>query len=301
MFRRPRTWPIRSPCSAAGTGASFVGTNPITGLPISNGIPAVFTASNFFAAGTTITNISGTTVTLSSNAISPGCQSYVLPDPSPGTVLNNLPITFVTAGTVAATTCPMIQFSTRGGASTDPNDGSLWLFGEFAKNRFSSIPGPGQWGTSVANYPLSFPAVDPYNNDNTYFQDVQPGNGFFTWIQIAKNLGLAQPSATGPCVVNNGGTPLQSPPVSGTTPTPSPSTLSCPYFGPTATVNRAEMAYWVVRGQMDDPQGWLTSSPRVAIRLRIPLTRARLLISVRPSAPFLTSPDQPGVGSATSK
>jgi hypothetical protein len=236
--------------TAAPTCSSFVGVNPITGLPISNGIPITFTAAGFFAAGTTITNISGTTVTLSANAILPA--GVVLPVGV--TTINNLPVTFITASSAAQTTCPMIQFSTRGGASTDPNDGSLWLFGEFAKNRFSTIPGPGQWGTSVANYPLSFPAVDPYNNDNTFFQDVQPGNGFFTWIQIAKNLGLAQPSATGPCVVNNGGTPLQNPPVSGTTPTPSPSTLSCPYFGPTNTVNRAEMAYWVVRGQMDDPQ-----------------------------------------------
>ena len=63
-------------------------------------------------------------------------------------------------GTTAQVTCPIIPFSQRGGASTDPNDGSLWLYGEFAKNRLSTIPGPGQWGTSVANYALSFPAVD---------------------------------------------------------------------------------------------------------------------------------------------
>ena len=218
--------------SAAPTLTSFVGVNPLTGLPISNGLPVVFTASNFFAAGTTITNINGTTVTLSSNAIAPAGSGIAA-----GTVLNNLPITFVTANSVAQVTCPMIPFSARGGASTDPNDGSMWLFGEFAKNRLSTIPGPGQWGTSVANYPLSLPAVDPYNNDNTYFQDVQPGNVFFTWIQIAKNLGIAVPSATGPCTVNNGGTPLQNPPVAGTTPNPSPSALVCPYFNPTATVS----------------------------------------------------------------
>ena len=235
--------------SAAPTIGSFVGVNPLTLLPISNGIPVVFTATNFFAAGTTITNINGTTVTLSSNAIAPAGTGIAA-----GTVLNNLPITFVTSGTAASVTCPMIPFSARGGASTDPNDGSMWLFGEFAKNRLSTIPGPGQWGTSVANYPLSLPAVDPYNNDNTYFQDVQPGNVFFTWIQIAKNLGIAVPSATGPCTVNNGGTPLQNPPVAGTTPSPSPSTLVCPYFNPTATVTRAEMAYWVVRSQMDETQ-----------------------------------------------
>jgi hypothetical protein len=150
----------------------------------------------------------------------------------------------------------MIQWSTRGGAATDPNDGSLWLFGEFAKNRFSTVPGPGQWGTSVANYALSFPAVDPYGNDNTYFQDVQPtgspNSSFFTWIQLAKNLGLAVPSATGPCTINNGNTPILQPPASGTLPVPSPSTLGCPYFGPDTIVTRAEMAYWVVKSIMDE-------------------------------------------------
>jgi len=100
-------------------------------------------------------------------------------------------------------TCPVIAFGNRGGASTDPNDGSLWLYGEFAKKRFSqSNSGPGAWGTSVANYALDFPSTDPYNNDNSYFVDVQPGavsatnpfgNQFFTWIQIAKNVGIGFP------------------------------------------------------------------------------------------------------------
>jgi hypothetical protein len=152
----------------------------------------------------------------------------------------------------------MIPFSARGGASTDPNDGSLWLYGEFAKNRLSTVPGPGQWGTSVANYALSFPAVDAYNNDNTYFQDVQatgsPDSSFFTWIQIAKNLNLAVPAATGPCTINNGGTPVLQPPAPGTLPVPSPSTLGCPYFAPDTVVTRQEMAYWIVRGQMDEAQ-----------------------------------------------
>src|SRR6185369_4435562 len=133
-----------------------------------------------------------------------------------------------------------------------PNDGSLWLYGEFAKNRLSTIPGPGEWGTAVANYPLTFPATDTYNNDNTFFQDVQPGNVFFTWIQIAKNVGLAQPALTGPCTINNGGTPIQQPPAPGTTPQPGTTQLICPYFGPDTIVTRAEMAYWVVRSQMDE-------------------------------------------------
>ena len=100
-------------------------------------------------------------------------------------------------------TCPVITFGTRGGASTDPNDGSLWLYGEFAKKRFSqSNSGPAVWGTSVANYALDFPSTDAYNNDNSFFVDVQPGaasatnpfgNPFFTWIQIAKNVGIGFP------------------------------------------------------------------------------------------------------------
>jgi hypothetical protein len=189
-------------------------------------------------------------VTLSANASNP------LPGQPAGLSTTNVPVNFITSGTSAAVTCPIIPFSVRGGASTDPNDGSLWLYGEFAKNRLSTVPGPGQWGTSVANYALSFPAVDAYNNDNTYFQDVQPAgspnSGYFTWIQLAKNLGLAVPSATGPCTINNGGTPILQPPAPGTTPNPSPSVLGCPYFGPDTIVTRAEMAYWVVKSQMDE-------------------------------------------------
>jgi hypothetical protein len=173
---------------------------------------------------------------------------------SPKPCASNLPASVVTSD--AATLCPMIPFSQRGGASTDPNDGSLWLYGEFAKNRFAGIPGPGQWGTAVANYPLNLMATDTYYNDNTFFQDVQPGSTFFTWIQIAKNVGLAQPAATGPCNINNGGNPpILQPPAPGQPPTPGTGTLICPYFikpGDTGVVTRAEMAYWVVRSQMDD-------------------------------------------------
>ncbi len=216
-----------------------------------DGLPVSFTPIGVFPAGTTIANISGNTVTLTNPAVSP------LPGQAGGVTSSSLPFNFSTAGSPAAVTCPIIPFSARGGASTDPNDGSLWVYGEFAKNRLSTIPGPGQWGTSVANYPLSFPAAtDAYGNDNTYFQDVQPSgspdSAFFTWIQLAKNLGLAVPSATGPCTINNGAAPILQPPVSGSTPNPSPSTLGCPYFGPDTVVTRAEMAYWVVKAQMDE-------------------------------------------------
>src|ERR1022692_3319787 len=235
-----------------GTAADFTTFPQLNGIPINNGIPVVFTASGLFPVTTTIINIVGTTVTLSNPATAP------LPGLAAGVTSTNLPINFVTAGSTAAVTCPIIPFSSRGGASTDPNDGSLWLYGEFAKNRLSTIPGPGQWGTSVANYALSFPATDAYGNDNTYFQDVQPtgspDSSFFTWIQLAKNLGLAVPSATGPCTINNGVPPILQPPAPGNPPTPGTPTLGCPYFGPDTIVTRAEMAYWVVKAQMDEAQ-----------------------------------------------
>ena len=214
-----------------GTGivacSSFFGDpalNPqLNGVPVNNGIPVTFTfnlGGNIFPVGTTIINIVGNTVTLSNRALPfPG---QPLPPATGLTATTNVPLNFLTTGSSAAVTCPMIPFSSRGGASTDPNDGSLWLFGEFAKNRLSTIPGPGQWGTSVANYALSFPAVDPYNNDNTYFQDVPSTSVFFTWIQIAKNLGLAVPSsisAAGPAGCSTvGNPPIQQPPPSGNAP-----------------------------------------------------------------------------------
>jgi len=235
-----------------GTPADFTAFPQLNGVPINNGIGVNFAASGLFASGTTIINIVGNTVTLSAAATAP------LPGLAAAVTSTNLPLNFLTNGSAASVTCPIIPFSARGGASTDPNDGSLWLYGEFAKNRLSTIPGPGQWGTSVANYALSFPATDAYGNDNTYFQDVQPtgspDSSFFTWIQLAKNLGLAVPSATGPCTINNGLPPILQPPAPGTLPTPSPSTLGCPYFGPDTIVTRAEMAYWVVKAQMDETQ-----------------------------------------------
>jgi hypothetical protein len=236
---------------STGSNAGQAGPiNSLNGAIIDNGIPVTFFTKDLLSG--TIINIVGNVVTLSNPAAAP------LPGLLAGVTTTNVPVTFITSGTSAAVTCPIIPFSARGGASTDPNDGSLWLYGEFAKNRLSTVPGPGQWGTSVANYALSFPATDPYGNDNTYFQDVQPtgspNSSFFTWIQIAKNLGIAVPSATGPCTINNGNTPILQPPAPGTTPTPSPSTLGCPYFGPDTIVTRAEMAYWVVKAQMDETQ-----------------------------------------------
>ncbi len=241
--------------TGSNSGTQSVPIPQLNGAVIDNGIPVVFIANSIFNGTTSIINIVGNVVTLSG---APGTGGF-LPPGAPITNTANIPINFNNgSGSAATVVCPLIPFSQRGGASTDPNDGSLWLYGEFAKNRLSTIPGPGQWGTSVANYALSFPATDPYNNDNTYFQDVQPtgspDSSFFTWIQLAKNLGLAVPSATGPCTINNGGTPILQPPSSGSSPSPSPSQLGCPYFGPDTVVTRAEMAYWVIKAQMDEAQ-----------------------------------------------
>jgi hypothetical protein len=151
----------------------------------------------------------------------------------------------------------MIPFSARGGAATDPNDGSLWLFGEFGKNRLASIPGFGVWGTSVANYSLTFQATDIYGNDNAYFTDVPPTNPQFTWIQIAKNNGLTQAvlvpaPANGICA--GGVTPIIAPPPPGTPPGTPGTGITCPTFGPDVNITRSEMARWIVLGQMDEQQ-----------------------------------------------
>ena len=140
-------------------------------------------------------------------------------------------ITTAITNTGGTGTSPIIPWSVRGGASTDPNDGSLWLFGEFAKNRLATASSPGQWGTSVANYSLAFPASDLSGSGNSYFTDVPPSSPNFTWIQIAKNNGITPPGIGG-C----GGS------------------LICPAFQPDAYITRSEMARWVVRAQMDDTQ-----------------------------------------------
>jgi hypothetical protein len=166
------------------------------------------------------------------------------------TTMNYLnPVTGVTRG-------DLIPFGFRGGASTDPNDGSLWLYGAFAKVRESNVIGPGQWGTRVANYALDFPATDLYNNDNSYFADVPPGAGFFTWIQIAKNIGIASSKGAVTCPATPPGNPPLVPPVTGNSSggtTPSAG-ITCGSFGPDDVVTRSEMAKWVVLSQMDECQ-----------------------------------------------
>jgi len=159
-------------------------------------------------------------------------------------------------------TCAVIPFGTRGGASTDPNDGSLWMYGAFAKKRIGQQgAGPGQWGTALANYALDFPATDPYNNDNSYFADVPSSYPFFTWIQIARNQGIAVAKSSGSqfCPANAGGNPPVLPPPTGNSNPPTGNTTSgnpqnCSIFGPTDLVTRSEMARWIMLAQMDQAQ-----------------------------------------------
>jgi hypothetical protein len=116
----------------------------------------------------------------------------------------------------------IVPFGIRGGAATDPNNLGQWLYGAYAKGRFASIPGIGQWGTYVAHYPLSFPIRDPYNNLNVTYNDVQPGHPHFTFVQIAKQTEI------------------------------DPGSRTATTFNPSGTVLRRDMAKWVVRAQMDE-------------------------------------------------
>lgn len=189
----------------------------------------------------------------------PGDDAYDTPgnylDPYTGVVISQVTNTQV-CPTAPTTPCPIIPFGPRGSGATDPNDGSLWNYGEFAKQRSAFIPGPGHWGTSVSNYQLDFPTIDPYGNDNTFFADVPASNLFFTWIQIAKNIGIAQGTTTTTNCPPNAGTnpPILQPPAGGSTPTPGTSALTCLNFGPDVTVTRSEMARWIILSQMDEAQ-----------------------------------------------
>jgi hypothetical protein len=89
--------------------------------------------------------------------------------------------------------------SLRGGASTDPNNGSLWNFGLYATRRFSGVGNGGQLGSYVANYDLAFPNTDPYGNSTSFFTDCSSAAScaFFVPVQIAAQLGLATAKADG--------------------------------------------------------------------------------------------------------
>ena len=81
----------------------------------------------------------------------------------------------------------------------------LWLYGAYAKGRLASIPGFGQWGTYVANYPLNFPVRDPYNNLQLSYPDVPPGHPFYTFVHIAKQTEIDPGSLTGALALLSGG------------------------------------------------------------------------------------------------
>lgn len=116
----------------------------------------------------------------------------------------------------------IVPFGIRGGASNDPNNLGMWLYGAYAKGRLASVPGFGQWGTYVAHYPLSFPIRDPYNNLNVGYSDVPPGHPHFTYVQIAKQTEI------------------------------DPGSRSATTFNPDGSVLRRDMARWVMRAQTDE-------------------------------------------------
>jgi hypothetical protein len=116
----------------------------------------------------------------------------------------------------------IVPFGIRGGASTDVNNLGMWFNGAYAKGRLAGGAGPGQWGTYIAHYPLTFPIRDPYNNLVVTYNDVQPGHPHFTYVQIAKQTEI------------------------------DPGSRTATTFNPSGTVLRREMAKWVIRAQMDE-------------------------------------------------
>jgi hypothetical protein len=122
----------------------------------------------------------------------------------------------------AAITNPAL-WSSRGGASIDPNNGTLWIYGAYAAGRQASILGAGQWGTHVANYDMYFPTQDLYGNATNGYPDVPSTHQFYRYIQIAKQTDIAPGGRT-----------------------------STGNFSPLDLVKRGEMAAWVIKAQMDD-------------------------------------------------
>jgi hypothetical protein len=119
----------------------------------------------------------------------------------------------------------LVPFGLRGGASTDVNNMGLWTYGAYAKGRLGSLSGPGQFGTYVAHYPLTFPIRDPYNNLISSYADVPPGHVFYPFVQIAKQTEISPGSRLAGPTEN---------------------------FNPNDLVVRGQMAQWLVRAQMDE-------------------------------------------------
>ena len=196
-------------------------------LPIGRTIS--FTSTGLIPENTTVTGFGSNGAIMLSNKIALSGIVSTCPGKglctgsTAGAAGSGVPLTFTDNSglTPPAGMCLLIPWGDRGGASTDPNDGSLWAYGAFAKPRLSTIPGPGQWGTAIANFGLNFPTDsldnDGDDRDHRFFNDVQQGNSAFPWIQIAENLNLA------PAAVDADD-----------------------------SITRAEAAYWLVRGQMDE-------------------------------------------------
>ena len=151
-----------------------------------------------------------------------GLDTYDTPqqfrDPVTGVIVTTVP-----ASQVANSTAVFVTPGVRGSASTDPNNGSLWNFGLYAQQRFSSVQGFGQLGSYVSNYDLAFPTTDPYGNTTGLAKDCSSAATcpFFVPVQIAINQGLVTTDAGGNVGLN----------------TP---------------VTRGEMAKFVILGMMDE-------------------------------------------------
>jgi hypothetical protein len=182
------------------------------------------------------------------------------------------------SGALAAT----YALAFRGGEALDPNDGSLWNFGAYAQKRDAGLANNAHFGTFAANYKLSFPTTDAYGNATIIFPDIL-GAPDQTFMQMSVNLGFtpalsaptgtnltpssscgaaalpsvpAVPANTG-CIPFGGvnaalyGTAAGANPIpAGVTPPGNPPTPGT--FGANDFVTRREMAFWIVRAQMDE-------------------------------------------------
>jgi len=146
------------------------------------------------------------------------------------------------------------SYTTRGGAGIDPNDGSIWAFGAYAQKRNTSIASLAHWGTFAANYKMSTATTDEYGNAYTLYTDIA-GPPEAQAINIAANVGLAPNTSQAPPNI----TPFSFAGVNATIYPSVPAGVTAPgvapgagKFGPNDEVTRAEMAYWIVKSQMDE-------------------------------------------------
>jgi hypothetical protein len=153
------------------------------------------------------------------------------------------------------------MYTIRGGASLDPNDGSVWAFGAYAQKRNTGVSAIAHWGTMAANYKLTAPPTqDEYGNATNLYTDIG-GNGApkipeYDYILMAANVGLGPnltqmvPNATAFPFVGVNTTLYPAGSTAGITPPGNAPALGT--FGPDDFVTRREMAYWIVKAQMDE-------------------------------------------------